>query len=679
MRWITVDDLDPDSAETWTKPGIDADTLAFLQYTSGSTQAPRGVMVSHGNLLHNSALIHRAFGYDADTRGMVWLPPYHDMGLIGGLLQPIYGGFPALLMSPVAFIQRPIRWLQAISRFRATASGGPNFAYDLCVQRTTPEQRAELDLSSWKLAFNGSEPVRHDTLERFAEAFAPCGFRPEAFFPCYGLAEATLLVSGGNGAASTPTVRWFSGRALEQNRLEETAAHAASSRPAVSSGRPADGLDVVIVHADTAQPCDDDAVGEIWVRGPSVAGGYWRRPDDTQACFQARLAMATAPSSARATSASFATASCSSPAGSATSSSSAAPTITRKTSNAACSRHTRGCAAGSAPPLPSNATVRNASSWFTRSTRRSPRTWARCSPRSAAPSPTNSTSKSMRSRCCARAACRAPRAARSSAAHAARPTSRERWPGVVASQDLRADVRRQSAHVGLQTLMARRDEVVARYGEAAFDRYRHYFESSLLTKEPATARIMATAMATAISNGNGTSADSNGNGNGAGHLIGVEPRPCGHGGRAPQRRADPALAGASSRRPPASRPRADRRRPAVLHLRPRFVADGQPDQRPRRLARQPAGADAGVGLPDRDRAVAAPGRRAERGARTARRCARRRAARHHRHRLPAPRRPRPRRVLAARLQPRRGRARDSRRPLERGRASTTPTPTRPAR
>ena len=185
-----------DLAERWKDPGAPGDSLAFLQYTSGSTAAPKGVMITHGNLLENSARIQASFGSTAESRGVFWLPLFHDMGLIGGVIQTIYCGGSSTLISPVSFLQRPLRWLQAISRDGATISGAPNFAYDLCVEKTTTEQRSELDLSRWRVAFNGAEPVRPDTLDRFAHAFAPAGFRREAFLPCYGLAEATLLVSG---------------------------------------------------------------------------------------------------------------------------------------------------------------------------------------------------------------------------------------------------------------------------------------------------------------------------------------------------------------------------------------------------------------------------------------------------------------------------------------------------
>ena len=173
-------------------PDVHGDTLAFLQYTSGSTGTPKGVVLNHANLVHNSALIAHSFEHTRSGTGVFWLPSYHDMGLIGGILQPLYVGRPNVLMSPMSFLQKPYRWLSAITRFRGTTSGGPNFAYDLCVRKITPEQRKTLDLSSWRVAFNGAEPVRAETLDAFAEAFAPCGFRREAFYPCFGLAEATL-------------------------------------------------------------------------------------------------------------------------------------------------------------------------------------------------------------------------------------------------------------------------------------------------------------------------------------------------------------------------------------------------------------------------------------------------------------------------------------------------------
>src|SRR5918992_4400287 len=231
LRWLATDDGE-DLAGEWHCPETGANALAFLQYTSGSTAAPKGVMVTHANLLHNLAMIYHGLGHTPDSQMVLWLPPYHDMGLIGGVLQPLYGGFPATLMPPVAFLQRPIGWLRAISRLGADTGGGPNFAYDLCSSKITPEERATLDLSSWTVAFNGAEPIRPETLERFAATFAPCGFRWEAFYPAYGLAEATGLVSGGSKTAS-PVVLSVEGAELERDRVVVVAAGEEGARTLV--------------------------------------------------------------------------------------------------------------------------------------------------------------------------------------------------------------------------------------------------------------------------------------------------------------------------------------------------------------------------------------------------------------------------------------------------------------
>ncbi|HKG14774.1 MAG TPA: amino acid adenylation domain-containing protein, partial [Pyrinomonadaceae bacterium] len=289
LRWLATDRLAPDSHAGWREPdSLDVDGLAYLQYTSGSTSAPKGVMVTHANVLHNSAYIHQGFEHTPESVSLSWLPHFHDMGLLDGIIQPLYGGFTGLLMSPAAFLQRPLSWLEAISRHRVTHSGGPNFAYDLCVRRVGPEQRAALDLSSWRVAYNGAEPVRSETLERFGEAFEPRGFRRESFYPAYGLAEATLKVSGGR-PDDAPVIRVVRGRALEENRVVDAAGDEDDARALVGCGRAALSTEVRVVRPESLVECDDSEVGEIWVRGPGVAAGYWRRPSETEQTFQARL------------------------------------------------------------------------------------------------------------------------------------------------------------------------------------------------------------------------------------------------------------------------------------------------------------------------------------------------------------------------------------------------------
>ncbi|MFB2973192.1 amino acid adenylation domain-containing protein [Aerosakkonema sp. BLCC-F183] len=288
LQWLTTDNLDPNIEDYWQKPFIEANTLAFLQYTSGSTGEPKGVMVSHGNLLHNAAVTYRLMEHSPNSKFVSWLPAYHDMGLIGGILQPLYGGFPCILMSPTSFLQRPYRWLQAISHYRGTTSGGPNFAYELCIEKITPEQRQTLDLSSWSVAFNGAEPVRHDTLERFSATFAECGFRREAFYPCYGMAEATLMVSGGIKRFS-PTIKSVRSSALECDRAIEVEGENEDIRTFVSCGQSIPDQQIAIVHPEKLTRCLPDEVGEIWVSGPSVAQGYWHRTQETEENFCAYL------------------------------------------------------------------------------------------------------------------------------------------------------------------------------------------------------------------------------------------------------------------------------------------------------------------------------------------------------------------------------------------------------
>ncbi|BDA72449.1 acyl-CoA synthetase [Calothrix sp. PCC 7716] len=288
MQWLATDGIAGSIKDNWQEPVITKGTLAFLQYTSGSTAAPKGVMVSHGNILHNERIIQKAFEHTSQTAIVGWLPLFHDMGLIGNMLQPLYLGTPCVLMSPMAFLQRPLRWLQAISHYKATTSGGPNFAYDLCVRKITPEQRVTLDLSSWEVAFNGAEPVRANTLEQFARTFADCGFRARAFYPCYGMAETTLIVSGGSKTAP-PVLQNFQKTALEKNWVVPASQEDVLAKTLVSCGQPLQDLHIVIANPKTLTHCKSDEVGEIWVSGPSVAQGYYNRTEETEHAFRAYL------------------------------------------------------------------------------------------------------------------------------------------------------------------------------------------------------------------------------------------------------------------------------------------------------------------------------------------------------------------------------------------------------
>ena len=289
LRWIATDAVDAEMAKDWYPPAIESDTLAFLQYTSGSTAVPKGVMVSHHNLLHNSTLIQRAFEITPTDVGVSWLPLYHDMGLIGTVLQPIYSGFYCVLMSPLDFLQKPARWLQAITHYQATVSGGPNFAYNLCARKITPEQRAVLDLRSWRVALNGAEPIRPDTIEQFSTTFESVGFRPETFFPCYGLAEATLFVSGGP-VSTSPVQRHLQTASLENKLAVPADQDDEDTRLLVGCGQVWPEQHVLIVNPETRAECSSNQIGEIWVAGSSVAHGYWQKPEDSAYTFCAYLA-----------------------------------------------------------------------------------------------------------------------------------------------------------------------------------------------------------------------------------------------------------------------------------------------------------------------------------------------------------------------------------------------------
>lgn len=291
IRWMASDDLSTDLACRWSDPGITPDTIAFLQYTSGSTGKPKGVIVTHENLIYNSALIARSCQHQPGDCVVSWLPPYHDMGLIAGIIQCMYAGIPGVLMAPMAFLKRPFKWLKAISDVVVEGkitSGAPNFAYELCMERITPEQMTQLNLSKWKIAYSGAEPVRAETMERFAEMFAGAGFRKESFYPVYGLAEATLLASAGD-IYSLPVVNAFDARQIEKNKVS-LAEEGAFAYSLAGCGENLYGQELLIVEPDTCKLCLPGEIGEIWMAGPSIAKGYWNNEAETAKAFQAYLA-----------------------------------------------------------------------------------------------------------------------------------------------------------------------------------------------------------------------------------------------------------------------------------------------------------------------------------------------------------------------------------------------------
>ncbi|MFM7071362.1 MAG: aminotransferase class I/II-fold pyridoxal phosphate-dependent enzyme [Planctomycetota bacterium] len=288
LIWLATDRLDRANAGQWRPETIRGDDLAVLQYTSGSTGSPKGVMLTHGNLVFNTCLIAHAFEPARDGTGLSWLPTYHDMGLIGGLLSPLFMGRSTMLMSPMAFLQKPIHWLRGISEHKVHISGGPNFAYDLCVQKVTDAELATLDLSCWGVAFNGAEPIRPSTLEAFCQRFEPAGFRCEAFFPCYGMAETTLIVTGAY-KFQKPVTLVVDGRALDEHRVVPVDQSHASAREVVGCGHVLPEEEVLVVSPGTFDPLPDYQVGEIWVKSPSCGAGYWKNAEATEATFKARL------------------------------------------------------------------------------------------------------------------------------------------------------------------------------------------------------------------------------------------------------------------------------------------------------------------------------------------------------------------------------------------------------
>src|ERR1700753_799461 len=279
MHWCALDDIAASAGE-WIAPDIDPDHTAMLQYTSGSTGSPQGVVVPHRTLLSNVEAIRTAWGGGNDrARGVFWLPLHHDMGLIGGILTSIYVGATSYFMPPESFIERPMRWREAIAKHGGTTTAAPNFAYQLAIEHSSPEERAALDLSTMATAMCGAEPIRAATLQRFIDAFAPAGFRPQGFAPVYGMAESTLLVSGkGIAERTAPVVRHLDGDALRDHRIVPVAPEHPDSASFVACGQAQPNHEAVIVDPATGRPCAADQVGEIWLAGGSVANGYWGKP-----------------------------------------------------------------------------------------------------------------------------------------------------------------------------------------------------------------------------------------------------------------------------------------------------------------------------------------------------------------------------------------------------------------
>jgi acyl-CoA synthetase (AMP-forming)/AMP-acid ligase II len=292
LKWVTRDSLHATRGRSWQPRQVNPEDIAFIQYTSGSTNLPKGVVISFRNFSHDMHALHatryREYSRD-DSISLIWTPLFHDMGLlIGVFLTPMYRT-PSLLMSPIQFMTNPLLWLRAIQKYNVTASGGPNFAYELCVQKIPLEKCEGLDLSKWKIAYNSAEPIRAETQARFAEKFAPFGFDGRALSPCYGMAETTLVISYYTGEPKTITLR-LRRADFEQGKIVPTD----STDPKefvepVSSGKPLVDFDVAIVNPTTRHRCAADEVGEIWVHGDSVAEGYWNRPEETEHTFDAHI------------------------------------------------------------------------------------------------------------------------------------------------------------------------------------------------------------------------------------------------------------------------------------------------------------------------------------------------------------------------------------------------------
>ena len=286
VQLIGTDHPSTRDASRWREPKLNEKSLAVLQYTSGSTGSPKGVMLNHANLIANSELILHGFEPSRVTFGMSWLPTYHDMGLVGGVLMPLYIGRQNVLTSPMTFLQRPVRWLQGISKYRVTISGGPNFAYQLCVDKIAERELEGLDLSTWEIAFNGAEPIRASTLEAFTERFSQYGFRQSSFLPCYGMAETTLIVTGGP-ATTRPVMKTFDRTSLAEKIVRPVRSDDESARKLVGCGAVLPGERIVIGDPESREMLSADSIGEIWIQSPSVGQGYYQRKDETERTFNA--------------------------------------------------------------------------------------------------------------------------------------------------------------------------------------------------------------------------------------------------------------------------------------------------------------------------------------------------------------------------------------------------------
>jgi acyl-CoA synthetase (AMP-forming)/AMP-acid ligase II len=289
MHWLDTEQVDLALAEQWQDPHVDKAMLAYLQYTSGSTSTPKGVMLSHYNLMHHSRYLQQACGYEPGSITTTWMPYFHDYGLVEGMIVPLYNGTPCYLMSPFAFIKRPVQWLRNITQYRITHSQAPNFAYDLCVRKVKPKEIVELDLSSWQAAGNAAEPINPKVMASFVEIFSSCGFSWNAFAPAYGLAEYTLLVST-KPKGEKPVIAALDAASLEQDKIVDAKLEQQDGvRFIAGCGRRVCETNIAIVHPDTLTRCAPDEVGEIWVSDPSVAQGYWQREEETTQTFRAYI------------------------------------------------------------------------------------------------------------------------------------------------------------------------------------------------------------------------------------------------------------------------------------------------------------------------------------------------------------------------------------------------------